>query len=111
MQIGRVLFFNDITKSQDPLTHLRVCVGVNLDRPLIPRFFFQEENLSPSWLVFRYEGAFVHCKRCGRVGHRQTRYRKSLHRVRQDFALCLQSLCGDPDFVFVDPYMNSLYSA
>ncbi|XP_019108124.2 uncharacterized protein LOC109136466 [Beta vulgaris subsp. vulgaris] len=39
MQIGRVIFFDDITRSQDQPTCLRACVRVNLDRTLIPGFF------------------------------------------------------------------------
>lgn len=82
-----------------------------MDRPLIPIFFFQEEDLPPSLVKFRYEGVFVDCQRRGRVVHKQSRCRRSLHRVRHDFALCLQSLCGDPEFVFADSYPNSLYSS
>uniref|UniRef100_A0A803N571 Zinc knuckle CX2CX4HX4C domain-containing protein n=1 Tax=Chenopodium quinoa TaxID=63459 RepID=A0A803N571_CHEQI len=72
-RIGQVLCFDkeSLTPPPPPLRgSFRVKVWISLNRPLIPRFYFEFEQGSYEWVDFRYEGVFVYCRMCGVIGHK-----------------------------------------
>uniref|UniRef100_A0A803MRQ8 CCHC-type domain-containing protein n=1 Tax=Chenopodium quinoa TaxID=63459 RepID=A0A803MRQ8_CHEQI len=70
-KIGRVLCFDN--ESLDPPIRgaHRAKVWISLNRPLIPGFYFEYEKGSFEWVDFRYEGVFVLCRVCGKIGHKE----------------------------------------
>lgn len=69
-KIGRVITFDNASLAEGPKEFLRAKVYVALDKPLIPRYFFEYQVGHYQWVDFRYEGVFIFCKTCGNFGYK-----------------------------------------
>lgn len=48
---------------------MRALMWVKISKPLVPGCFFEYEEGKSLRVDFRYEGVFIFCKRCGKIGH------------------------------------------
>jgi hypothetical protein len=49
--------------------YLRICVELDITKPLLRGKILEDDNGKPYWVDFRYEHLPIFCYRCGRVGH------------------------------------------
>uniref|UniRef100_A0A803MXP4 Zinc knuckle CX2CX4HX4C domain-containing protein n=1 Tax=Chenopodium quinoa TaxID=63459 RepID=A0A803MXP4_CHEQI len=109
-RIGRVLYFD--SESLRPLVReaFRAKVWLSLNRPLIPGFYFEFEQGSFEWVDLRYEGVFVLCKTCGRIGHKENYCKLCSRRRSREFQAAMYVACDGSKEIRVDPTYLSLYT-
>lgn len=91
-KIGRVMYFDNKSTSPGFKDLLRAKVVISINNPLVPGFYFDSQNGEPDWKDFRYEGVFVFCYKCGRIGHRRNRCRMPIIIAKQHFDIMLHNM-------------------
>ncbi|XP_057249966.1 uncharacterized protein At4g02000-like [Beta vulgaris subsp. vulgaris] len=74
-RIGDVLHFDNASSSTGFKDIIRAKVLIPINNPLVPGFYLNRQEGPREWVDFRYEGVFVFCSKCGRIGHRRPRCR------------------------------------
>lgn len=64
--MGEMLKIDKVTTIQSRGKFARICVELDLDKPLQPKAIVREYLLN-----MQYEGLHVVCFKCGRYGHRE----------------------------------------
>ena len=108
-KIGRVLYFDNKSTSPGFKDYLRAKVVIPVNNPLIPGFFFDNQNGEPDWVHFRYEGVFVFYTKCGRIGHRQTRCRMPMNIAKDHIDIVMHNISQGGVQTHVSPTFFPLY--
>ena len=91
-KLGRVLYFDDDSTSEGFKDYLRAKVIIPINNPLVPGVFFNRQEGPRIWIDFRYEGVFVYCNKCGRIGHRRARCRIPFATAQRHFEMVLEDI-------------------
>lgn len=68
-KIGTILKFDEKSQVLGFKKWMRALGWVRVSKPLVLGCFFEYQLGKSVWIDFRYEGGFVFCKRCGKIGH------------------------------------------
>ena len=109
-KIGRVLYFDNKSTSPGFKDLLRAKVVIPINNPLVPGFYFDSQNGEPDWVDFRYEGVFVFCAKCGRVGHRRNRCRMPIILAKQHFDIVLHNMTQGREPTHVSQTFTPLFT-
>uniref|UniRef100_A0A803MDR3 Zinc knuckle CX2CX4HX4C domain-containing protein n=1 Tax=Chenopodium quinoa TaxID=63459 RepID=A0A803MDR3_CHEQI len=73
---------------------MRAKVVVPVDKPLVPGFFYEVSPSKAIWITLRYEGLFIFCHACGRIGHRQPHCKSPQSLAHKEVSYRIRGLCG-----------------
>ena len=71
-RVGKVLYFDEASGQPGLKKHFRALVWIKTKSPLIPGMYLEMQEGRTIWIDLRYEGVYVFCKRCGRIGHKSS---------------------------------------
>lgn len=109
-RIGRVLYFDNPSSTIGIKDYLRAKVTILINNPLVPGFYFISEKVEPYWIDFKYEGVFVYCNKCGRIGHKRPRCRLSFETSQCHFQTIMGDIGQGMDQSFISPTFHPLFS-
>lgn len=109
-KIGRVLYFDNLSTSPGFKDYLRAKVVIPVNNPLVPGFYFDHQNGEPNWVHLRYEGIFVFCAKCGRIGHRKPRCRMPMNIAKDHIDIVMNNISQGGIQCHVSPTYFPLYS-
>lgn len=69
-----------------PKSFMKGLVLVDLNKPLVPGFYYDYSPSISLWVSLNYEGVFRFCKMCGRVGHNSQACSLTQHQARHVLA-------------------------
>lgn len=90
--LGKVLFFDEESTSDGFKDFLRAKVEIPINNPLVPGVYFNRQEGPRAWVDFRYEGVFVYCSKCGRIGHKRPRCRIPIAIAQHHFEMVLDDI-------------------
>ncbi|KMT05663.1 hypothetical protein BVRB_7g167960 [Beta vulgaris subsp. vulgaris] len=71
-RIGKVLYYDEASGQPGLKKHFRALVWIKVKSPLIPGIYLEMQEGRSIWIDLRYEGVYIFCKRCGRIGHKSS---------------------------------------
>ncbi|KAL2943657.1 hypothetical protein RDABS01_032004 [Bienertia sinuspersici] len=110
-RFGSVIYFNGKVKTDGPKKVLRTRMRTHLKGALIPGCFIELEEGRTKWVSFRYEGIFVFCMNCGRIGHKDGHCKKSPKKAKEDIMRVMNKMClEENDRIFNEDSILPAYS-
>ncbi|KAL2945380.1 Protein piccolo [Bienertia sinuspersici] len=94
-RFGFDIYFEGKTKTEGPQKFVRARTRMKLNGPLIPGCYLEIEQGRTKWIDFRYEGVFVFCLHCGRIGHKDSYCKKSPRKAKEDILKAMNKLCTE----------------
>ncbi|KAL2906276.1 hypothetical protein RDABS01_004986 [Bienertia sinuspersici] len=110
-RFGSVIYFDGKAKTDGPQKVIRARVRIQLKGALIPGCYLELEQGRTKWVSFRYEGVFVFCMNCGRIGHKDGYCKKSPRKAKEDILKVMSKLCTeDNDCIINENSILPVYS-
>ncbi|KAL2900058.1 Capsid protein VP1, partial [Bienertia sinuspersici] len=94
-RFGSVVYFDGESKTDGPQKVVRARVRIQLNSALIPGCYLELEQGRTKWIHFRYEGVFVFYLHCGKIGHKDSYYRKSPKKAKEDIIRASNNVCTE----------------
>lgn len=94
-KLGRVVGFDEVSLRDGPKEFIRARVQVELNKPLVPGYFYEYSQDHFKWIDFRYEGIFIYCKKCGMAGHKASACPYSIEEAQMRFGRRMSEVCID----------------
>ena len=94
-KLGRVVGFDERSLREGPKEFIRARVQVELNKPLVPGYFYEYSQDHFKWIDFRYEGIFIYCKKCGMVGHKASSCPYSIAEAQMRSGRRMSEVCID----------------
>lgn len=91
-KIEKILYFDNESTKEGFKDFLRAKVVIPINNPLVPGMYFNRQEGPRVWLDFRYEGIFVYCTKCGRIGHKRPRCKMSFAIAQRHFEMVLEDI-------------------
>lgn len=109
-RIGHVLYFDNDSTSEGFKDYLRAKVIIPINNPLVPGFFFNKQEGPLEWVDFKYEGVFIFCTKCERIGHKRLRCRLPIAIAQRHFEMVLADIGQGVDLPIIERNVIPLYS-
>ncbi|KAL2931943.1 hypothetical protein RDABS01_037353 [Bienertia sinuspersici] len=110
-RFGSVLYFDGKTKTDGPQKFVRARMRTQLNGALIPGCYLELDQGRTKWISFRYEGIFVFCMNCGRIGHKDSYCKKSPRKAKEDILKAMNKLCTEEnDLIINENSIMPIYS-
>ena len=92
-RIGKVLHFDETSERPGLKKHFRALVWIKIKAPLVPGMYIEVQDSRTIWVDIRYEGVFVFCKRCGKIGHKSSSCTQTWEKAKEDIEGALAEAC------------------
>ncbi|KMT08661.1 hypothetical protein BVRB_6g139370 isoform B [Beta vulgaris subsp. vulgaris] len=92
-RIGKVLLFDESSEKPGLKKHFRALVWIKTKAPLVPGMYIEVQDSRTIWVDIRYEGVFVFCKRCGKIGHKSSSCAQSWEKAKDDIEAAITEAC------------------
>lgn len=109
-RIGRVLQFDESSEGPGLKKYFRALVWIKTKSPLVPGMYIEVQEGRTLWIDIRYEGVFVFCKRCGRIGHKSSSCSQSWEQAKAGIEAVINEACKSEDPVMYGSPNASLYT-
>ncbi|KAL2901420.1 LINE-1 reverse transcriptase-like protein [Bienertia sinuspersici] len=93
-RVGVCIFLDKDNSEENPQRATRVRIWLDLRKPLIPGVFLGLENGNTKWVDIRYEGVFIFCKNCGKIGHKESHCRTPPLKAKEKIWEAISNLCN-----------------
>lgn len=108
-RIGKVLQFDEHSEQPGLKKHFRALVWIKVKSPLVPGMFIEVQEGRTLWIDIRYEGVYVFCKRCGRIGHKSSSCSQSWEQAKAGIEAVINEACNSEAPVMYGNPNASLY--
>ncbi|KMT14848.1 hypothetical protein BVRB_3g065710 [Beta vulgaris subsp. vulgaris] len=109
-RVGKTLYF-DVASGQPGIKkHFRALVWIKIKGPLLPGMYLEMQEGRTIWVDLRYEGVYVFCKRCGRVGHKSSSCSITWEKAKAAIEKAISEACIPETPVMLGSSNASLYS-
>ncbi|KNA16570.1 hypothetical protein SOVF_087610 [Spinacia oleracea] len=103
-RIGRVLKVDENSRSEGLKNHIRAKLIIQIEKVIVPGYYYEYRPDHYKWVYFRYEGIFNFCQNCGKVGHRRPHCRVPENQGKAEIESRLKGICGlNFDFMAEQP--------
>ncbi|KMT09187.1 hypothetical protein BVRB_6g132900 [Beta vulgaris subsp. vulgaris] len=109
-KLGTVLYFDSDSMREGFKDFLRAKVLIPINNPLVPGVYFNRQEGPRIWIDFRYEGVFIFCSKCGRIGHKRPRCRIPMAIAKRHFAMVLEDIGQGIFLPIVSPFVTPLFT-
>ncbi|KMT09758.1 hypothetical protein BVRB_6g127390 [Beta vulgaris subsp. vulgaris] len=92
-RIGKVLLFDELSEKPGLKKHFRALVWIKTKTPLVPGVYIEVQESRTIWIDIRYEGVFVFCKRCGKIGHKSSSCGQSWEKAKDGIEAAITEAC------------------
>ncbi|KAL2925504.1 hypothetical protein RDABS01_029979 [Bienertia sinuspersici] len=101
-RFGSVVYFDGKVRTEGPQKAVRARFNMQLRGALIPGCYLELEQGKTKWVDFRYEGVYVVCMHCGRVGHKDSHCKRSPRRAKEDILRAMNKLCTEKNDTIIN---------
>ncbi|KMT17159.1 hypothetical protein BVRB_2g040700 [Beta vulgaris subsp. vulgaris] len=109
-RIGKVLIFDENSERPGIKKFFRALIWIKIKSPLVPGMYIEVQENRTLWVDFRYEGVFVFCKRCGKIGHKSSSCLQSWEKAKEDIEATILKACNPEAPMMYGNPNASLYS-
>ena len=109
-RVGKVLYFDEASGQPGLKKYFRALVWIKIKTPLIPGMYLEMQEVRTIWIDLRYEGVYVFCKRCGRIGHKSSSCSLPWDKAKTAIEQAISNACIPETLVMFGSPNASLYS-
>nr|CCA66019.1 hypothetical protein [Beta vulgaris subsp. vulgaris] len=109
-RIGKVLLFDENSERPGIKKFFRALVWLKIKAPLVPGMYIEVQENRTLWVDLRYEGIFVFCKRCGKIGHKSSSCDQSWEKAKEKIEAIITGACSPESPMMYGNPNASLYT-
>ncbi|KMT08711.1 hypothetical protein BVRB_6g139840 [Beta vulgaris subsp. vulgaris] len=92
-RIGKVLLYDENSERPGIKQYFRALVWLKIKTPIVPGIYIEVQENKTLWVSFRYEGIFVFCKRCGKIGHKSSSCDQPWDKAKENIEAIIAGAC------------------